>query len=50
MLLGRRTLSVMAQQQQPPQLDRAAFNQVVRVPAVRVPKQKCQELMKQLRG
>ena len=48
MLLGRRALSVMAQQQ--PQLDRSAFKQVIRVPAVRVPKQKCQELMKKLRG
>jgi hypothetical protein len=38
----------MAQQQQ--QLDRSIFNQVVKVPAVRVPTKQCQELMKQLRG
>jgi len=48
MLIGRRTLAVMAQQQ--PQLDRSAFKQVISVPAVRVPTKKCQELMGQLRG
>jgi hypothetical protein len=52
MLLSRRALAcvIMAQQQHPPQLDRAAFAQVIRVPALRVPKQQCHELMRRLRG
>jgi hypothetical protein len=47
---SRRALCVMMAQQHSPQLDRAAFTQVIRVPALRVPKQQCQELMRKLRG
>lgn len=52
MLAARRAVVAMAQQQPSPaaSLDRAAFQQVIRVPALRVPARYCNDLMRKLRG
>lgn len=48
MLICRRALCIAMAQQ--PVVDRSAFKQVIKLPALRVPTKACNDLMRKLRG